>query len=190
MQLTFDNFEPCLLIATPELQDPNFNRAVVLLMEYQKEGAFGLVLNRPIGSTLEEAKVGNLDIIDLYRDAPIYFGGPVRAQEILCLYEIEGEPITSDGLVAAGLGVTSSKALLVDATERALFPGDYRLLAGHSMWGPKQLEQEIQAGAWFVAPFQRDLIFSREPKGLWVNSIERMGVNLRNFVNMTPTLPN
>jgi putative transcriptional regulator len=158
-----------LLVATPLLGDPNFRRAVVLIVEHEDtEGTLGVVLNRPtkipVGQVLEQWT-------ELATDPSVLFrGGPVAQNSALALAMVPGkeEPLgwrALDGAPAlARLGL-----LDLDAPPRLLAPAiqSLRVYAGYAGWSPGQLEAEIDEGAWFVLPAEPGDVFAAEPERLW-----------------------
>ncbi len=164
-----------LLVATPLLGDPNFKRAVVLIVEHEEtEGTLGVVLNRPtkipVGQVLEQWT-------ELITDPSVLFrGGPVAQNSALALAMVPGkeEPLgwrALDGAPAlARLGL-----LDLDAPPRLLAPAiqSLRVYAGYAGWSPGQLEEEIDEGAWFVLPAEPGDIFAAEPEHLWRTVLQR-----------------
>lgn len=158
-----------LLVATPLLGDPNFRRAVVLIVEHEvTEGTLGIVLNRPtkipVGQVLEQWT-------ELATDPSVLFrGGPVAQNSAIALAMVPGkeEPLgwrALDGAPAlARLGL-----LDLDAPPRLLAPAiqSLRVYAGYAGWSPGQLEAEIDEGAWFVLPAEPGDVFAAEPERLW-----------------------
>ena len=164
-----------LLVATPLLGDPNFRRAVVLIVEHEvTEGTLGIVLNRPtkvtVGQVLEQWT-------DLATDPSVVFtGGPVSPTSALALALVPGkdEPVgwrALDGAPAlARLGL-----LDLDAPPRLLAPAikSLRVFAGYAGWSPGQLDAEIDEGAWYVLPAQPGDVFAAEPERLWREVLRR-----------------
>ena len=164
-----------LLVATPLLGDPNFKRAVVLIVEHEvTEGTLGVVLNRPtkipVGQVLEQWT-------ELVTDPSVLFrGGPVAQNSALALAMVPGkeEPLgwrALDGAPAlARLGL-----LDLDAPPRLLAPAitSLRVYAGYAGWSPGQLEAEIDEGAWFVLPAEPGDVFAAEPEQLWRTVLRR-----------------
>lgn len=166
-----------LLVATPLLGDPNFRRAVVLIVEHEPtEGTLGVVLNRPtkipVGQVLEQWT-------ELATDPSVLFrGGPVAQNSALALAMVPGkeEPLgwrALDGAPAlARLGL-----LDLDAPPRLLAPAiqSLRVYAGYAGWSPGQLEAEADEGAWFVVPAEPGDVFAAEPERLWHAVLRRQG---------------
>ena len=65
-----------LLVASPQLSDPNFARSLVLLIQHGADGAFGVVINRPLQKTLQELW-RELGSAPCHNHQPVYLGGPV-----------------------------------------------------------------------------------------------------------------
>lgn len=169
-----------LLIATPLLGDPNFKRAVVLIVEHEvTEGTLGIVLNRPttigVGQVLEQWT-------ELATDPSVVFkGGPVAPNSALALALVPGkdEPVgwrALDGAPAlARLGL-----LDLDAPPRLLAPAiaSLRVYAGYAGWSPGQLEAEIDEGAWYVVGAEPADVFAAEPERLWRDILHRQDGDL------------
>jgi putative transcriptional regulator len=158
-----------LLIAGPSLTDPNFWRTVVLVVEHTGEGALGLILNRPSDSTAEDAVPELLEMLD--PDGPLFVGGPVQPSGVVVLAEFE-DPGDAALLSFDDIGVVLSAAA---PEQLAAGVREARAFAGHSGWGPGQLESEIEEGAWILEPARRDDAFCAEPEELWSSVLERKG---------------
>jgi len=160
-----------LLLATPPLEDPNFDRTVIYVLEHHDEGALGLVINRP---SIEEL-VEPLDAwVDLQSDPSLVFsGGPVEPDALIALART-AEPVDEPGEYLAPVnGEIASADLaadptLVDADITAL-----RVFRGYSGWGPGQLEGEIDAGAWLVLDPDPTDLFTSSPDDLWRTVLRR-----------------
>jgi putative transcriptional regulator len=155
-----------LLIAAPQLLDPNFRRTVVLVADHGEEGAMGVILNRPSGMTVSDAAPDLEPLIG--PDAPIFAGGPVQPTSGVVLAEVveADEPVFADVVLIPGLGE------LADVVDGA---GSIRVFAGYAGWGPGQLDDELGREDWIVEPAQASDIFSEEPEALWGSVLERKG---------------
>ena len=155
-----------LLIAAPQLLDPNFRRTVVLIAEHSEEGAMGVILNRPSGMTVSDAAPDLEPIVG--SDAPIFAGGPVQPTAGVVLAEVTDadEPVFGDIVLLPGL------LELQDVADGA---GRLRVFAGYAGWGPGQLEDELAEEAWIIEPPTRDEIFTAEPDDLWAAVLRRKG---------------
>jgi putative transcriptional regulator len=172
------NFAPTLLLAMPQLRDPNFTRTVVLLCQHGAEGALGFVVNRP--TDMRAAAAVELDP-PLKHDSGLVFwqGGPVEPQRGFLL--LGEDPGAEDSrCIVEGFHITSSLEVLrtlleSDATEVA--SRRCRLLLGYAGWGPGQLDGEMAASAWLTAPADPDLVFSTPAPEMWERAIRNLGVD-------------
>jgi putative transcriptional regulator len=166
------------LIATPQLEDPNFAQTVVFIAEHSAEGGFGLVINRPVDldlTRLWEALGG--DPIDL--DTKAHYGGPVERSAVFLLHSCadlasDVEPLIPGvwlGQDRELLGLLIARALAEDRRDRVLF----RAYCGYAGWGGGQLDAEIASGSWLVQPATADLLFAADSDDLWVRALERHG---------------
>jgi putative transcriptional regulator len=172
-----ESLAPSLLVAMPQLQDPNFTRAVVLLCEHRDEGAMGLVVNRPTDTRASQ-------IVQLEprprRDSglEVWFGGPVDPSRGWLLIADQ----TGDGVpIVPGLYLSASRDLLRRAMETDAFSQRCRFLVGYAGWGPKQLDNELAASAWLNAPVDVELLFDTPSDELWESTIRRLGIDPRSL---------
>ena len=155
------------LVAGVDLLDPNFVETVVLLIDYDSEGAIGVVINRPTDTLISEA----VPDLDLPADSTgrIWIGGPVAQWQLVMLARSETE--LEDGrLVLGDLYFSGSRSDLENVVSSR---GEYRLYAGYAGWSAGQLDQEIERGGWRVIPADPDLVFDDAPLDLWQELIER-----------------
>ena len=158
-----------LLVATPTLLDPNFERTVVLVAEYNDEGAMGVVLNRPAGVNVGEAAPDLEPLVGA--DAPIFAGGPVQPTAGVVLAEFEpglGEgAVVFDGI--ALLPGLEELAAALPAVRRT------RIFAGYAGWGPGQLDEELSRDDWIRERALPEDVFSEAPEALWSAVLTRKG---------------
>jgi putative transcriptional regulator len=168
---------PSLLLSMPQLVDPNFNRTVVLLCKHSDEGAFGLVVNRPLATT--GRVVVNLDPpVSPEHELQVWVGGPVEPQRswILVGEEPDDDQESRGVRIAEALYLSTSPDLLRRMLEPTP-PARARLVVGYSGWAPGQLEAELQASAWLISDVDRDLIFNTAPERMWEAAIRRLGAD-------------
>lgn len=159
-----------LLVATPPLTDPNFDRTVVYMLEHTAEGAVGVVLNRPLGE--EPPDVLHAWQIHLAAPHTMFQGGPVEMDALIALARLEGPVDGAWSQVAENLG---SIDLMLDPAEVADGVLALRVFRGYSGWGPDQLDNELIESAWMVFPAQLSDVFSADPDGLWREVVRRQG---------------
>lgn len=158
-----------LLVAGPQLVDPSFHRAVVLLGEHGPEGAMGVVLNRPSPMTVAEAAE---PLVGLVPDTEvIHVGGPVQQDAIVVLADFV-EPERAGAIVLESIGFLPGE---VDDPETLGPLRAARVYAGYAGWGPGQLEGELAEGAWIVEPARREDVFADDPTALWSTVLRRRG---------------
>jgi len=161
-----------LLVASPLLADPNFHRTVVLVLEHvEDDGAVGVVLNRPT-EVLVHAALPDWDAVAA-EPSVVFVGGPVAEGAAICLGRRRG---------AEGVEVVD---LELDPDDVAA--EEVRLFAGYAGWGPGQLEDEIEEGAWFVVDADPHDALSGDPEGLWARVLRRQRGRLRLFALYPPS---
>ena len=168
-----DAFKTALLLSMPQLQDPNFARTVVLLCEYNPDGAFGLVLNRP--TTVAASEMVRLEPpVVAGNDMPLWIGGPVEPQRGWIL--LGDEPEADFKCIRDGLYLSTSLTLLRDVLEARPAPRA-RVLAGYAGWGPGQLDDELAQSAWLVGDVDLDIVFDVSAGEMWETAIRRLGAD-------------
>ena len=160
----------------PQLRDPNFRRAVVLLVHHDEEGTFGVVLNRPT----ELTAMGLCATLEVdWLGAPqkgIRWGGPVQPQTGWLLFG-EDVPVTPDDDVkTVGEGVRFAGSLDVLRRVAQDPPDDLNVMLGYAGWGPGQLESELAEGAWIIAPVTQDVIFEVDTTVMWDHVLRSLGI--------------
>lgn len=150
-----------VLIASPEMPENAFSETVILICNEDKDGAFGLVVNRPADIPDIASKAG--------RRFPVRLGGPVKPRQLLLLMTDDIPP--HKGLaVPGGLAVTDAAPYLNDAASPSR---RFVVMAGHSSWDPGQLEAEIRAGGWLIGDADEEILFGNNDETKWRRMIER-----------------
>ncbi len=164
------------LLASPYLSDGNFFRSIVYMVRHDAEGAFGVVINRPSNQSLDEAFTDLLGRKPKRHDN-IYLGGPVSGP-LLVLHDIEGlgEPAAwidgtnDEGL--SGIWITADEDHLRAVVDRV--DAQAKFVVQYSGWGPSQLDRELEAGGWLVAPCDRSILFGQREDS-WETVLKRLG---------------
>jgi putative transcriptional regulator len=173
-----------LLVATPTLKDPNFDRTVVLLVAHETGGALGVVLNRATEVAVADVLGGWGDLAG--EPAVLFEGGPVQPESAICLARSRPEVtkrITGFHRVAGTLGTVD---LSGDPERLRDSVAGIRVFAGYSGWSAGQLEEEIAAGSWFVFDALPSDPFINRPDDLWAMVLRRQGDILAAVAHFPP----
>ncbi|MFA7565807.1 MAG: YqgE/AlgH family protein [Alkalispirochaeta sp.] len=170
------------LIAETELQDLNFFRTVVLVIQHNEEGAFGLVVNRvsdvTVGDVIESAETSPI------ADIRVFVGGPVQQNYVFVLHNGIPSRYQSDHSEEVSQGVffepSFQHVLDYSRSEDYIHPPGGRqpvihVFAGYSGWGPDQLERELAEDAWFIHPAQGDVVFEEDAQDGWKAALSKKG---------------
>ena len=168
------------LIAMPGMADDNFSRTVIYLCEHSKNGALGLVINRPTDITLKslfEKVELSLDRDELAQQ-PVFFGGPVQTERGFVLHEKTGteqSPYTSTLSIAGGLlEMTTSKDVL-EALANGAGPRRLMVTLGYSGWSAGQLEEEIGRNGWLTVDADPKVIFDTPVEERYQRALSLLG---------------
>jgi putative transcriptional regulator len=163
------SLEGQFLVASRELLDPNFARAVVLLVQHTDEGAMGLVINRPTKTTLAEAWK-QVSEATCPSSGLIYLGGPCRGP----LMALHSDAEQSEIEVAPGLHFSADPDKIETLIGNAESPA--RFFIGFAGWGPGQLEAEMAQDSWITAPAAPEHVFDA-PHDLWVKIMRQISTS-------------
>lgn len=159
-----------LLVATPELADPNFAATVVLLLDADADGALGVVLNRPTPVPVAEVLTPWDDVVSepevLFQGGPV---GPDGALAVALLHDDHDVPVGFREILGR-LGILD----LDTPTELVTGAVDHlRIFAGYAGWGAGQLEGEVAEGSWYVVQGEVPDVFRADPVDLWREVLRR-----------------
>ena len=158
-----------ILISTPDITGDIFSRSVVLLIDHDENGAFGLILNKKNKATsYRMQKVFNVQV-------EVYEGGPVENDKVFFI--VKGPKFTNQYLeINEEYYLTED----VDSIVAAIFEGliemtDVKIFSGYSGWAAKQLESEIAKKVWTVVDVYNLDYTTPNDQGLWKNIMQNLG---------------
>lgn len=188
---------PSFLVAMPQLLDPNFKQAVILLIDHKPEGAMGLVVNRP--SNVSMKSLVRTELHNIPNEIPAWSAGPVGPDRGAVLRYLPNPGPEVDDHIGHGVCLsTTEDALseLVTFARRRLAAGGvnpdedeldlapencwlypFRFLVGYAGWGAKQLDREIRMGSWMQMPLDLTLLFDTPWPEMWAVAMSQFGVN-------------
>lgn len=166
-------FTGSLLVATSEIRDPRFAETVIYLVKHDASGAFGLVINKPMGkvSYQELLKGFGTDSASGKGDVVLHYGGPVGANEGFVLHSDE-TTLDSSTKVKDGIAMTAD-ARMVQAMSQNKGARQALFMFGYTGWAPGQLEGELRANSWFIIPGDKNLIFGKDAEKKWRQANDR-----------------
>lgn len=171
----FESLAPGLLVASTSLEDSNFRRAVILMVEHNSEGALGIVLNRVSDASVRELCADQGLVSE--SEAMIRVGGPVSPERVWVIH-----PTDATGQTAFPVGhnvaisITREALGVMAGPEAHIKDGNYIVCAGYAGWGAGQLENEIAQGAWIPCPVEFLDIFATEAERMWSTLMLSLGV--------------
>ena len=175
-----DTLRGHLLVAAPDLLDPNFRRSVLLVGEHGEEGAMGVILNRPSPISVADAVPPLAELVD---DADlVHVGGPVQPQAIVVLGDFD-DPSEAGVLVLGSIGFLPGE---IETAEDVGSLTRARVFVGYAGWGPGQLESEIAEASWILGQALPEDVFTTEPETLWSTVLQRKGGAYAVLARMPP----
>jgi putative transcriptional regulator len=180
---------PGLLVASPDLRDPNFARSVVLMVQHDQNSSFGLVVNRPTGLRVADASESLQMLWSPSSPSQLFRGGPcdpgVDEPVGFALHYPSTLTDDSGSSEASEPGELSYGIVLYTvppdpeslARLTAEVPERIRFMVGYSQWGPGQLETELLQGAWLVAEADPRIIFETPIDSIWEAAVRSIGID-------------
>ena len=177
----YESVKDNLLVATKEMRDPRFKKSVIVMIESDKNGAWGLAINKPIGSIplgkliniSDHSNVKKKDLFDV--KIPIFWGGPVERHNIFILHSKEYKSETT--INYNNISISRDYETLIDIADNK-GPKKKLVILGISSWGVGQLEGEMERDHWILSEINTDLIFGKDNLKKWINAISNGFVRL------------
>lgn len=159
-----------VLISDPYLPDPSFRRSVVLLCEHNENGTFGLILNKPLG----------ISVNDTLMDFPpfnseVFMGGPVNPDKLFFIHTL-GNLLTDSVKITDNLYWSGDFEMLKELIkDKKISANDIRFFIGYSGWDKGQLEDELNSDSWIVADISNSTLMRNNTSNLWRDILKNMG---------------
>ena len=169
------------LIATKKMKDDRFKKTVIAMLENDEDGAWGLVINKPIGliplALLVDAALNTSEEREeLYKvNIQIFWGGPVEVKKIFVLHSSEYQSTTTKnyGIIS----ISQDYNILFDIAEKK-GPEKSLVILGYSGWGSGQLEGEMERDHWILSDIEIDIIFEKDSKKKWKEAHKNSFISL------------
>ena len=178
----YTSVEDHFLVATEKMTDDRFKKTVIVMLDNDEEGAWGLVINKPIGKVPLRFLINKLqdqknEKKELYNaEIPIFWGGPVDEKQIYILHSEEYENETTKNY--KGISITRDYKILFDIAENK-GPQRYLIILGYSGWADGQLEGEMELyDHWVLSEIDLDIIFKEEATKKWMKAMENYFIRL------------
>ncbi|MDF1643431.1 MAG: YqgE/AlgH family protein [Pseudomonadales bacterium] len=173
----FTRLNDQLLVAMPQLQDLTFSQSVTYLCEHDDDGAFGLVINKPLGVNLSQIFVQlNITPGSEFIDQPILAGGPVHVDQGFILHKEKGD-WSSSTAVSEQLYLTTSLDVL-EAIANGEGPKEFLVTLGCASWSAGQLEEEMAANSWLTSHVSGEILFHLPHDARAHAAAETIGIDL------------
>ena len=169
------------LIATEKMKDDRFEKTVIIMLESDENGAWGIVINRrlgtmPIALLIDPSLNTSEEREKLYKiNIPIFWGGPVDVKQIFILHTTEYQSDTTKNY--GNISITQDYNILFDIAENK-GPKKSLIILGYSGWGDGQLEGEMEMDHWILSELDPQIIFEKESINKWLKAYENSFIRL------------
>lgn len=176
-QKVITNLKDNFIVATSELEDSVFDKAVIYIYEHTNEGAMGVIINHPMKDVTFDQVIDDVGVaanIEGSFHVDIFQGGPVEVQRG---FVIHSNDYQDDETVSISDEISlSSTGDIVSAIANNRGPKHFNFCLGYAGWGPHQLEDEVVENVWLTLPRTNDVMFTTLPKKRYEKAIENMGM--------------
>ena len=169
------------LIATEKMTDNRFSKTVIVMLESDESGAWGLVVNKPIGSMpiallMDPSLSTSEEREELYKIyIKVFWGGPVSTKDIFVLHSNEYRSNSTKDY--EGFSISSDHNILFDVAKNK-GPEKSLVILGYSGWGSGQLEGEMERDHWILSDIDLDIIFNEESKTKWKKAFKKSFIKI------------
>ena len=176
----YSSIKDYFLVATEKMLDPRFKNTVIMMLHNDEKGAWGLVINKPLGSIPLGSLIYQLEDITIKKEIyniniPVFWGGPVSKDKILILHSQEYKNETTK--IYKNISISSDYKILFDIAHKK-GPKKSLVILGISSWGDGQLEGEMEREGWALSEINEDLIFEIDNTKKWLNAINNSFIRL------------
>ena len=169
------------LVATEKMRDGRFAKTVIVMLESDENGAWGLVVNKhlgtmPIALLIDPSLSTSEEREELFKiNIPIFWGGPVDPKEIFILHSNEYKSETTKKYDR--ISISQDYKILFDIAKNK-GPKKSLVILGYSGWGSGQLEGEMERDHWILSDIDLDITFDVEPKEKWDKALKNSFIKI------------
>ncbi len=174
-----ESFAGKLLVADKSMLDPRFAQTVIYLVRHDEEGAFGLIINKPLVKIPLADLLRQLDVegTETQAELDLYFGGPVQGELGFVLHSRDFAAAKATATVQGGYAVSDVRQVLRAISEQK-GPEKALFAVGYAGWAAKQLDAELERGDWSVVDADEDLVFDLPVSEKWPVALDRRSLKL------------
>jgi len=177
----YDSSKDFFLVSTKKTGDLRFINTVIIILEHDKDGALGIVINKPLGkfklgdliSNTKDKKINKKELYDV--NIPIYWGGPLDNDKILILHSNDYKNNTTK--IFKQISISKGYKTLIDIAEKK-GPKDNIVILGVAAWNANQLDGEIEMEKWTISEINTDLIFNTDNNSKWSKAFKNSFIRL------------
>ena len=169
------------LIATEKMTDNRFSKTVIVMLESDENGAWGLTINKrlgtmPIALLIDPSLNTSEEREELFKiNVPIFWGGPVDSKEIFVLHSNEYK--SESTIKYQNISISQDYEILLDIAKNK-GPKKSLIILGYSGWGKGQLEGEMERDHWILSDIDLDITFDEESKKKWDKAIKNSFIKI------------
>ncbi len=167
-----------LLVAMPGIEDPRFERAVILLCAHDVQHAMGIAVNRPVDGLKLSHLLKQLGVepTAAFDDDLVLMGGPVEQERGFVLHTDDYVGQASGLDIGGGVALTATREVLEALAGRDTRPRRAVMALGYAGWDAGQLEREIRESVWLTCEPDEALLFDDDHEHKWSRALAKIGV--------------
>ncbi len=172
-----------ILIASPSMLDPRFDKSVIYICEHSLNGAMGIIINQPIKEIQLNEIFSQMNIKSIGKNfnRDVYFGGPVETTRGFILHSSDyqmPETIHLDNEVSL-----SSSTEILQSIAKGKGPENYFMAFGYAGWSSGQLDEEIKDNSWLHTEADNKMLWHYENKEKWNKALYKIGIKPGSLIN-------
>ena len=177
----YNSVKDHFLVATEKMQDSRFSKTVIAMLENDENGAWGFVINKPLGtipitSLIDPSLNISKDREKLFKkNIQVFWGGPVDVKEIFILHSTEYQSETTKNY--GSISISQDYKILFDIAKND-GPKKKLIILGYSGWGSGQLEGEMEKDHWILSDIDINIIFEKESKEKWQKAFKNSFIKI------------
>ena len=177
----YNSVKDHFLIATEKMNDNRFQKTVITMLENDKDGAWGFVINKPIGILpiallIDPSLNTSKEREELYKvNVRVFWGGPVETKKIFVLHSKEYQNDSTNNY--GNISISQDYNILFEIAKNK-GPEKSLVIFGYSGWGSGQLEGEMEKDHWILSDLNSDIIFEKESKKKWQKALKNSFIKI------------
>lgn len=173
------------LVATPSLDDTDFERTVILICSHAKDGSMGFIINLKDEGIKLENVLSQLKITaeDNIGEQEVLSGGFIQKSRGFVIHSTDHFP--PESVLITDKYALNATVDIMEEIAKGRGPRAFRVYLGFCGWDKGQLEKELKDNSWLISEIDDELIFGKDHESKWKYAMNKMGISPLMLSNKT-----